>query len=175
MPSLFARLLGDAMRELPEVVRRVHDDRPHKRLAGRCDVERGRNWLSRLVANVASLPPSATDIPITVSIDIDAAGEVWSRNFNGHLLKSRLWEDKGLLAERLGPVTLRFRLGSKNGSIEWRVASARYRGLPMPARWFANTNAAEHCIDGDYVFDVRASLPLVGVLVRYRGWLKEHD
>jgi len=48
---------------------------------------------------------------------------------------------------------------------------ARALGVPLPARWFAGVAARESEADGRYCFDVRAALPLAGLLVHYRGWL----
>jgi hypothetical protein len=45
----------------------------------------------------------------------------------------------------------------------------------LPVSWFANTFAVEAMIKGRYTFDVRASLPWIGPLIRYRGWLAENE
>jgi len=44
-------------------------------------------------------------------------------------------------------------------------------GLRLPAAWFEGVSARESEHDDRYHFDVGASLPLAGLLVRYRGWL----
>lgn len=126
-----------------------------------------------LLAQLASLPPSGRDIPITVNIDVDAVGETWTRNFAGHRMRTRLWQEGDFLAERLGPITLRFALSVRNGSIEWRVAGARFFGVPLRAVWFVTASASENVIQGRYAFAVEAGLPLVGLLIRYQGWLIE--
>ena len=158
--------------DLPEALRRIHDPRS-KQLNGRCDVERGGNWLVRWLAPSASLPPSGGDVPLIVSIRVDEQGETWTRNFGGHRMQSRLWVRDSLLAERLGAITLLFVLTAVEGRIEWRVAAARFLGMPLPMSWFVGASATEAIIDGRYTFDVSATLPLVGLLVRYRGWLAE--
>lgn len=53
----------------------------------------------------------------------------------------------------------------------WRLMRVRALGLPLPASWFSGVRAREFERDGRYHFDVAAQLPLVGLLVRYRGWL----
>jgi hypothetical protein len=170
---LFEQLLTDAFAELPRELRRVHDARPYKRLSGRCTVERGQNWIARLLASIASLPPTATDIPLTVTIKSRADNERWTRNFDGHVMESRLWKKADYLAEQLGPITLLFSLSGKNQCIEWRVVGARFVGVPIPARWFSNSRATERLMEGRYSFDVSAVLPLAGLLVRYVGWLTD--
>jgi hypothetical protein len=173
--SVFQRVLGGSFERLPPLVQHVHDARPTKKLVGRADVERGSHWLVSVLAPIASLPPTAKDISLTVSIDAGDSTETWSRNFSGHVMRSRLWAKGDLLAERLGPITLLFALSVDQARLEWRVAGARYLGVPLPSGWFAGASASEQVVDGRYTFDVRATLPLVGLLVRYRGWLAEHD
>lgn len=171
--SVFQRVLGGSFERLPPQIQRVHDARSTKKLTGRAAVERGPHWLVRTLAPLASLPPAAKDIPLTVTIEARGASETWSRDFNGHAMRSRLWAKQDLLAERLGPITLLFALTVEQGRLEWRVKGAKYLGVPLPANWFQGATATEQVIDGRYTFDVCATLPIVGVLVRYRGWLAE--
>jgi len=171
--SLFARLLPASFDELPGIVQRVHDARVSKHLNGRCDVQRGKGLLAKCLAALASLPPSQVDAPLSVAIAVDAAGETWRRDFDGHRMQSRLWAHGALLAERLGPVTLLFSLHVEDAKLIWRVAGAHFLGAPLPASWFAGAGATEQVVDGRYRFDVRATLPLVGLLVHYNGWLAE--
>jgi hypothetical protein len=88
-------------------------------------------------------------------------------------MHSRLSARNSLLAERLGAMTLVFVLKAVAGRIEWRVAGARFLGVPLPTRWFVGACATEALVGGRYTFDVRATLPVVGLLVYYRGWLAE--
>jgi len=48
----------------------------------------------------------------------------------------------------------------------------RVLGIPLPAAWFAGVHAREYERDGRYRFDVVATLPLIGLLVHYHGWLE---
>ena len=171
---LFSSLLRQDFERLPIQLRTVHDGRARKRLSGRCRVERGAHPLISILALVASLPPSHADTKTSVDITCDGDTETWTRNFDGHVMRSRLWKHDSLLAERLGAVTLRFRLTVEHSRIVWRVAGAGIFGIPVPKAWFAGCEATESVVDGRYEFDVRATLPIVGLLIHYRGWLMEH-
>jgi len=133
-------------------------------------VERGADWLSRGCAWATRLPPAGHG-PIEVEIVAASAMERWTRHVGRHAMRSRLWAGDGLLCERLGLVTFGFRLGVEHGSLTWRVVRVRALGLPLPASMFSRVLAREGETDGRYTFDVRAELPVIGLLVHYRGWL----
>lgn len=170
MTTLFARLLGSAFDTLAPRVRTLHLRGGVRRYRGEVDVERGRGWLAAWCIRATRLPPPGRG-PIEVEIVTDANGERWTRHIGGHAMRSRLWDADGLLCERLGLVTFAFALSTQDGAIEWRVVRVRALGVPLPARWFGAVAAREFEENGRYCFDVRAALPLAGLLVRYRGWL----
>lgn len=62
--------------------------------------------------------------------------------------------------------------GDNEPGLVWRLVRVRALGLPLPAGWFAGVRAREFERDGRYYFDVAAQLPVMGLLVRYRGWLE---
>ena len=167
---LFARLLGNAFDTLPPRVRALHLREGTMRYRGEVDAERGQGWLAALCIRATRLPPSGRG-PIGVEIVADTHGERWTRRVGGQAMRSRLWDADGVLCERLGLVTFGFALSARDGAIEWRVVRVRALGLPLPARWFGAVAAREFEQNDRYHFDVRAALPLAGLLVHYRGWL----
>ena len=51
--------------------------------------------------------------------------------------------------------------------------TARILGIPLPEFLRPRTTATESVgSDGAFRFDVAISLPLIGTLARYRGWLR---
>jgi hypothetical protein len=170
MGALFAQLLGTAFDTLAPCVRELHLRPGVHDWRGEVEVERGRGLLAVLCIHATRLPPSGHG-PLVVEIVADNGRERWTRHIGGHAMRSHLWADRGLLSERLGVVTFGFRLRAQEGAIEWQVERVRVLGVPLPARWFARVAAREYEHDGRYHFDVRAALPLVGPLLRYRGWL----
>jgi hypothetical protein len=169
-PLLFPQLLGAGFGTLPPRVRTLHLRDGVQYLSGEVEVVRGTRWLSRLCAWATRLPPPGKT-PITVEIVALPSHERWTRRVAGHAMPSRLWASDGLLCEKLGLVTFGFRLSAEDGSIVWRVERVHALGLPLPAAWFEDVSARESEPDGRYHFDVAATLPLAGLLVRYRGWL----
>lgn len=168
--GMYRTLLGERMRLLPPCVRELHESTGLRQYRGEVSVVRGRSWLSRLCAWAARLPPQ-THGAIEVEIDADADGERWVRRFDGHAMPSRLWVQDGLLCERLGLLRFAFVLEADESAVLWRVHGVRALGIALPKRWFDGVTAMESESGGRYRFDVRAELPVAGLLVQYWGWL----
>lgn len=167
---LFQRVLGAEFEILPPGVRSLHAANGHRRYRGQVEVVRGGNPLARLFAWATRLPPAGQG-EVEVEIDVSGEEEKWTRHIGGHAMPSRLWERGGLLCEQLGLVRFGFRLAVVQGGIVWRVERVTALGLRLPARWFGKVQARESELEGRYRFDVAAAMPVIGLLVRYRGWL----
>lgn len=169
---LFERLLGTAYAGLPTSIRKIHDGNVSRTFTGYCCVKRGNRVLARLLGWLISLPASGDDVPIIVTIKLEQNGEIWLRQFAGKFMRSRLTQIGGHLEETLGPVRFLFALHVEDQAIVWTVFGVRAIGLPLPAAWFGKVSAREFAEEGKYRFDVRAELPLAGLLIHYQGWLQ---
>jgi len=168
---LFRDLLGVAFDSLPEGIRRVHSGAASAWFGGGCAIERGTNWLGRLSATLTGMPPATPQVDVRIEIVADARGESWNRYFGGRPLRSRMSQERGLLVERLGLLTVAFRLEANATQIVWLPQAGRVLGVPLPASFFQGIVARESMLDGRYHFDVRAALPVIGLVIHYRGWL----
>jgi hypothetical protein len=172
---LYRQLLAAQFDTLPPKVRALHERSGLRRYHGKVEVERGGGWASRLCGWATRLPRAGKGA-LRVEIDADEGGERWARVIAGKPMRSRLWARDALLREQLGLVRFAFRLQVEDlpgagRAVIWRVAQVRALGLPLPARWFARVSAREYEREHRYRFDVTASLPRIGLLVHYRGWL----
>ena len=175
MQPVFARVLGEAFARLPPRVRALHSASGLRRYRGRAEVRRGASWLSRLCGWATSLPRASSETRIDVEIDASAHGETWTRRFGAQCMRSHLRQHGALLRERLGLATFEFALSAADGVLRWEPRRVIAFGLPLPARWFRGVRAAESQRDGRYRFEVEATLPWIGELVRYEGWLEAVD
>jgi hypothetical protein len=172
MPPLYRRLLGERFEELPARVRELHDLSGTSVWAGRADVERGRSWTSRMVASLLRLPPAGRDQVVRVTFRVDGIAEVWERTFNGTVFRSVQDEHRGLLRERVGPTTFLFALDVSSDGVALTLKGVRLLSVPLPQFTWPSVCTFETERNGRYCFEVEAGLPLLGLVVRYSGWLE---
>lgn len=173
--SLYRRMLDKAYDRMPEPLRRMHDLRSEMSAEGLAQVERGTNWLARLVAMVMRFPEQGQDIPVRVEFRREGDREIWRRTFGGRSFFSTQEEGRGrferLLYERFGPFAFGLALVLEEGRLKLVVRRWCVFGLPMPRALAPGGDAYEHAADGRFNFYVEIALPVVGLIVRYRGWL----
>ena len=170
---LYRRLLGERFEHLPARVRELHDVTGTSVWTGRSDVERGQSLPSRVVATLFGLPPAGRDQALRVTFQVDGDREIWSRMFGNAVFRSVQYERGGLLRERVGPSTFVFALDTSADGMALELHGVRFLGVPLPRLLAPSVRTFESERDGRYYFEVEASLPLLGRIVRYVGWLEK--
>ncbi len=147
--------------------------------SGRCHVERGRGMLIELALRIGRFPRSGMDQPVTLVTQIRGTRWIWSRDFAGHKTRSELSYDAGrdCVIERIGGLTIRMRPVVSQGVISIEIIGLKVFGLPCPASLLPRSVSCEwQDEEGRFRFDVSASLPWLGRLIRYHGWLtRDHE
>ena len=170
-PPLYARILGERFDALPPAVRRLHDICRDSGAQGEGRVEQGRGWIGRIVAATMRFPPAGR-WPLHVAFAEKEGAERWTRDFGGHRFFSDLSEKAGRLVERFGPMRFAFDLPSGPEGLEMHLRRWSVFGLPLPLVLAPRIEAREWEEDGRFRFSVAVSLPLLGDIVRYSGWLR---
>jgi NAD(P)-dependent dehydrogenase (short-subunit alcohol dehydrogenase family) len=169
-PPLYARVLGAAWQGLPSAVREMHDFCRSSGAAGEGIVVRGRGHLAGAIA-AAMRFPSAGRWPLHVAFAERGGRELWTRDFGGHVFSSELSQAGDGVTERFGPLRFDFDLPSGPHGLEMRFRRWSAFRLPMPRFLAPRISAREWEEDGRFRFEVAVSLPLVGDVVGYSGWL----
>lgn len=172
---LYKRLLGDAWWALPEPVRAMHDLGGDLVAEGRASVERGTGLGARVVAALFGFPKAGDDVPVKVAFLLRDGKEIWRREFDGRVMQSTQEEGTGrferLLCERFGPFAFGLALIVDGDRMQLVVRRWTAFGIPMPRAWAPDGVAYEHGADSRFNFHVEIALPLIGTVVRYRGFL----
>jgi Domain of unknown function (DUF4166)/Saccharopine dehydrogenase NADP binding domain len=172
---LYRRRLGNAHAELPPPVAAMHDLVDTLSAEGRATVERGTGLAARAIAALIGFPPAGRDIPVRVDFALHGGREIWRRDFAGRRFSSTQEEGRGrfegLLCERFGPFAFGIALVCDAGRLWLVVRRWSVFGIPLP-RALAPIGAAYESVEqGRFRFYVEIKLRLIGLIVRYQGWL----
>ena len=128
--------------------------------------------MSRLLATLLRLPRTGDDQVLRVTFRAAGDTEIWERSFDGAVFRSVQDERGGLMRERVGPSTLVFALDAAGDGLALKLRRVHAMGIPLPRMLLPTVVTLESEQEGRYSFDVEASLPMAGLLIRYRGWLE---
>lgn len=172
--ALFPRAIGAAFDALPVPIRDLHEVVGVSVWRGQARTDGAAGPAAALVARVVGFP-SAGDMAVEVEIRTDGRRSVWRRRFGRHRFISVLSNARegGQVTERFGPLSFDLVLTVAEGRLHYDVERWRMGPLPLPRLLMPGTVTHEQIdAEGRFAFDVEISAPLVGRLVRYRGWLE---
>jgi hypothetical protein len=162
--------MGEAFAMLPEPLQALHNICGNGSAIGEAVVTRGRNPLARLVAALVGFPPAGTH-SLHVSFYETDGVERWTRYFGRSAFHSSLSQYGRSVVEGFGPLRFRFTLPSDGAGLKMVLQRWTCLGLPLPRALAPQSAAREWAEEGRFHFDVPISLPLLGLLVHYTGWL----
>ena len=174
---LYDEALGRAIERVAEPVRAFHRAASPAHFTGRASVERGTNPIAHFIADMMGLPAASPDCAIEFRLTRDIDGvETWRRTFAGASFTSTQEQGRGgwsgFIVERFGPMSFALAATEERGRL--RVVPRHWSafGIPMPAFLGPRADGIEHNANGRFNFDVVLCLPLLGLIVHYRGWLE---
>ncbi len=177
--SMYRAALGaDAFARLHPALQRFHALQGRIGLRGHATTAPPAGLPARLLGGLLGTPLQARTGPVAFVLEAAPREERWTRHFPGRTMRSRLrLQPDGRIAERLGPARLVFRLEAAGGGLAMHLQSLHFFGIPCPG-WLRPQVVAEERgtdaagADGARLhFDVRAAVPLLGMVARYHGWL----
>jgi hypothetical protein len=173
---LYPRIMSSAFQRLARPIQAAHLFDAGITLEGRGTVLRNDRWLANTIASLIRFPPAMTVVRVTVSMTRDSQDrEFWHRTFDDQTFSSTqeagTGRCEGLLVERFGPLAFAMAVVEEEGSL--RLVLRRWSAFRVPLPMWAapKANAFEHSAGGRFNFSVDISLPLIGRIVRYEGWL----
>ena len=177
--SLFETALGvQDYQNLPTAVQQFHRQTAPAIWSGKADIEGGKGIVAKAIAQLFGLPVSGKDVDVTVGIDrtVTAAGmpsEQWNRRFADKPMTSVLRKGTdGTFTEHFAPFTFLLGLDRRADGIAMPVTGWMLGRLSLPRFLAPRSDTMEYQDkQGRFCFDVRLTLPVFGLLARYRGWL----
>jgi hypothetical protein len=177
---LYRRILGDAWSALARPLQVMHDG--VAAADGRAIVERGQGACARLLGWLIGFPRAGQDVPVSVAFRFASGREYWRRTFGDAApdtkrarFSSVQEQGRGrfdmLLCERFGPLAFGLALVVDEDRLRLVLRGWSLLGLPLPSRLAPRIEAREFAADGRFNFHVEINHPMLGLIVRYRGWL----
>jgi len=173
--GLYPGLMGPSHACLAPGLRRLHGATGPVEVSGLVTVERGPGALRRLIADREGFPPASERVPVHLLVTPEGGREVWHRTFGTLTLRSIQWPAGGLLAERLGHVTLYLEPREVEGHLEMQSVRATAFGLPLPPFFAPYAVAVAHDAPGGLQIHVELGVTPLGRLVAYRGTVQFHE
>lgn len=171
MTHLYQALLGSDWAILAPVTRHLHSPDPTVLLEGRVDIVRGTNPLAAMVAGLLGLPRAGRQQSALVKVSAMGSGELLERWYGGRHFATFQDRSGPCLAERFGPFELRFTLRVEDGVLNFDPAGVKLWGVGLPRPVSPTIDATERADADTHIFDVSLSLPLIGLIIHYRGGL----
>ncbi|WP_287220668.1 DUF4166 domain-containing protein [Mesorhizobium sp.] len=130
---------------------------------------RPRSWA------LVGFPKAAPRVPVTVTFSPENGSEHWMRSFDGKCFSSiqsaGTGRDQHLLLERFGIASFALALVVDGDRLTLVPRRWSLLGIPMPGFLLPKGSSFETERDGQFCFDVEISMPLIGLIVAYRGTL----
>jgi hypothetical protein len=173
---IYRDILGSAFDALPAPVRALHGETGPRRWSGTASVRRGRGLVARLLCAMVGFPDAAESVPVTVAFTPEPGAERWTRTIGGKNFASvqsvGTGRDRHLLVERFGPAAFSLALVRDGARLLFVPRRWSFLGVPMPRVLLPGGESFETQAGGRFAFDVTVRVPLVGLLVAYRGTLE---
>ena len=169
--SLYRAVMGEVFDQLAEPVRQFHSLAGSHELHGWVEVHAPRSWAARLLAVCLGAPTRAASGPLRFELLAQQGVETWTRFFPNKTMQSVLKRDGTRIMEKLGASRLSFELVEVAGALEMRLNGMHFWGIPCPHWLMPDITARESGEMGRLNFHVQASVPVIGLVVRYTGHL----
>ncbi|HSI02801.1 MAG TPA: DUF4166 domain-containing protein, partial [Reyranella sp.] len=175
-PSLYRRAIGVRYRQMPAAWQALHDSGASI-WQGQCVCDPAETPAGRFLSWLFQFPKADVEAAIGVEFTLHEGGEIWTRRIGGRVMRSRQYigvrKPRGAVVEQFGPLAFDLALQVSAGRMDLVMSGARLFGVPLPRGAWPRVKAFESGDEGRFRFDVEIGLPLIGRLVRYRGWLTD--
>ena len=171
----YEQILDAPFDALPEQIKALHTGTQTRTWAGQAQVIRGDGVLARLICHIIGFPAEGRNVPVTVVLVQNKGGETWTRTFDTKTFSS--FQELGtgrnahLLIERFGVIKIALAMVLDGDRLYFVPRKWWWLCLPLPKFLLPRGQSFETEADGRFQFDVQISLPLVGLIVSYRGGL----
>lgn len=179
--GVYPKILSDKFSQLAPAVQQLHRVTSTHDYVGQASIVRGEHVLVPLVAAMFRFPPASRALPVQLQFRavVDAKRgniELWRRQFGQSNMPSEQYVGTGrqqhLLMERIGMAVFAMQIEVKQQQLHLHIQRWWFCGVVMPLWLKPRIRAFEFEDDlTRFNFFVEIALPVIGLIVRYQGWL----
>jgi hypothetical protein len=171
----YQTVMGESFGRLAQPIQHMHSGSKAFSVKGKADVSGGDGVLARLARFAIGFPACEKNVDVRVDFEFIGDREIWTRHFGDAKFVSQQFKGQGrytgLMVEKFGPLSFGMAVVERDGTLHLRMRGGDVLGIPLPRFLWPRIAAQEHGADGKFNFDVDISLPVVGQVVHYQGWL----
>ena len=127
---LYRSILGPEFDQLSPELQKFHDETVAA--TGVFTVTHDSRLISRLLIPFMRLPRAGVNLPMTLDIAVQGNEEKWTRFLGPSKVVSHQSNKDGILKEKTGPLTFRFKVTVIDGGMEFTQLSCAFLGVPLP-------------------------------------------
>lgn len=170
--SMYPAVMGDAFGRLDARVQQFHTFVGRHEFFGEVQVGAPGSGLAKVLAVFLGAPLESAQGPIRFELLAQPGIETWTRFFPAKTMRSTLTKEGGRITERLGASRLTFELLEIDGALEMRLDKLRFLGVPCPGWLLPQVIARETGAGHNLHFQIQASVPFLGMVASYTGYLE---
>lgn len=176
--SIYQQKLGAKFDQLSDRLQEFHSLDGPKHWRGKSSISGGQGLLAKFVRALFGFPAPTDEIDVDVSVTNgvkDGVGfEHWQRIFGDKPFHSVLSHEKnGDFIERFGVLRFDIGLDADERGIVMPVTGWKIGSIVLPLFLAPKSETLEFQDgQGRFCFDVKVSLPIIGLLMHYQGWLE---
>ncbi len=169
--TVYTGWLGEGFDDLPQECQDLHAG--YGRFAGRITVSYARLPFLAQIGQKFGFARPTDNGDLIFEARQEGGQDHWLRFVDGVAMKSTLWvTEDGVLAEKLGPVTVTMVPNMRGRVLELRMAGFQIGALTLPSWLRPQVEASEFAEAQRYRFEVTIRLPFLGTqIVHYSGWI----
>lgn len=170
---MYGAVMGEeTFHRLSAPVQQFHRLAGHHALHGWVEVHAPASFMARLLAMFLGAPLRAAKGPIRFELLAQPGTETWTRFFPTKTMRSTLTKKGNRLTERLGASHLTFELLEVGGALEMRLEKLHFLRIPCPGGFMPKVTARETGEAERLHFQIHASVPFIGLVASYSGYLR---
>jgi len=170
--TLYQRVLGARFHELLPQLRQFHSARQRIEVNGSFDITRGPSPIGNWFTDLSGFPRSAQQLPVSLRVTPEPAGETWHRVFGQHIIVSWQQQRHGLFAERFGPLWMYLEADVRDGALIVRDLRSTFLGVPLPPALSPQVDAFGRDEGDDIFVRIQITNPILRLLLTYSGKIR---